>query len=433
MSCSAYRGTRAFLSTMRALHNLDESQAQSVYHMARAKTRPAKTDPTQEQWQSLVDKQRDALALDDSVPLKQFERLYRYLSQVREEPAPDAQTFAALQALPQRMEKAVAAIRRQVHSAAAFRGADPEEVQERFNAYREQYLREFRGRPADERPDPPAEWVEGYRKKDMMAVSSPQDRATLYAMYRCQADPEAFALNPAQRIASIDLETAGQRGRDGFIPENGSIIEVGIVEYDAHGTEVGRYSQLIRPSAAVEARCGTGAVDVHGITVDDVRNAPSWAAVAPTVADRLAGRVMMAQNARFERDWLAHHMGVEKQPFDTYGPTIDTMTIGRQHFSRLENHRLSTICEAVGVAYTDGHRAEHDADVAGSAFFAMRARIFATWSESPARAAAAQPPVGAGLRPQVSRVQRISGKDFDPIAAVDPWTVTAPVGADQAA
>lgn len=434
MSCSAYRGTRAFLSAMRAIHHLDHSQAESVYHMARKKTRPNKTAPTREEWQALVDAQRDALALDDSVPLKEFERLYRYLTSVREEEPPDALTYAALKDLPGRAEKAVAAVRRQIHSAAALRGVHPDAVRERFQAYRDQYLRELRRLPADLRPDPPAEWVTGYRRKDMMAVSSPQDRATLYAMYRCQADPTAFPIDPGQRIASIDLETAAPPGRDGMSPENGCIIEVGIVEYDFSGRKIGRYSQLIRPTAEIAAACGTGAVEVHGITLDDVRDAPSWAEVAPATAERLAGRVMMAQNARFERDWLAHHLTAQKQSFEKYGPTIDTLTIARQHFSALPNHRLSTICGHVGVPYTNGHRAEHDADVTVRAFFRMRERIFATWAASPARANAPQPAVGAGLRPRTGpNLQRLSGKDFDPTTVQDQWSTAPPVGADAAA
>jgi DNA polymerase III epsilon subunit-like protein len=431
MSCSTHRGSRAFLSGIRALYGLDQSQAQSVFHMARAKSHPAKTPPTQEKWTALVTRQIHALALDDNVDLRTLERLTRYLRSVAHDPAPDARTFAALSDLDYRAERAQAAIRRQINSTAALRGATPDQVRERFQAFRAQYLTDFRGLPASERPDPPARWVTGYRTRDMKAVSSPQDRATLYAMYRCQADPDAFPINPHQRFASIDLETAGPAGRDGFIPENGSIIEVGITEYDVHGTEVDRYSHLIRPADDVLASCGTGAVDVHGITVTDVADAPPWSEIAPHIADRLAGRVMMAQHAPFEQGWLGHHLPASGQPFDVSGPTVDTLTIARQHFSDLPDHRLATICGAVGVDYTNGHRALHDAEVAGRAFFAMRRRIFTEWQAAPARARAPQPAAGAGITPPRGKITRTGGASLDPTTITDEWLVPrgAPVGA----
>lgn len=423
MSCSGSRGTRAYLSMVRATSTLDHSQSSSVFHKALRRARPASNAPTAQAWEEFLDERINRLALDEDVDMRTFAHHSRYLTRAKEE-IPDARTFAALKDLDLRVEKAEAAIRRQVASVAAFRSVSETEAAERYRAYREQYLRDFRPLPAGERPDPPEEWVEGFTKKDMMAVSAPADRATLYAIYRCQADPEAFQVDPSTRYASIDLETAGPAGKAGFDPANGAIIEVGVVEYDANEVEVGRYSQLIALPDPVRDTCGTGAVDVHGITVADLDGQPTWAQVAPRVAVSLRGRVMLAQNARFERDWLKHHMAAADAAFDPYGPTVDTMCVARQHLARLDNHRLSTICERVGVDYTAGHRAEHDADVAGRAFFAMRSTIFSTYTSDPVRAAVAQPAPGAGDVPARGRrvmATRLRANDFDPAEISDPW------------
>lgn len=417
------RGSRAMLAVVRAGRDLDSEQGDAVFRKAHRQARPRKNAPTAAEWEAFLDDKIERLALDMSVDPNDFDRLARQLHAAKAE-VPDARTYAALGDLDVRADKAVRAIRRQINGAAAFRGADPDAVAERFRAYRTQYRLQLRRLPKADRPAPPEEWIHGFTTKDMMAVSAPSDPATLYAIYRCQADPDAFPNTSAHAYASIDLETAGPDGKAGFNPENGSIIEVGVVEYDAAGNETGRYSQLIAPHPDVAEQCGTGAVAIHGITMDDVADAPAWAEVAPTVAERLNGRVLLAQNARFEQDWLNHHMGAQGQDFDRWGPTVDTMCIAKQHLPGLANHRLSTICAAVGVEYTDGHRALHDADVAGQAFFSLRRKVTETYRADPVRAAAPQPPAGAGLTGRRrSQVTRLSAGDFTPSHVVDPWTV----------
>lgn len=425
-------GTRAVLKVVQHTRDLDGPQTDAVFRKALKRARPAVADPTEAEWNAYLDARIYRLALDE-IDNPTYERLARRLHAAKTD-VPDARTYAALQDIEMRAEKAVKAINRQVETAAAFRGADLDEVRERFAAYRAQYRKDLRTLPAAERPDPPQEWVEGFTTRDMMSVSAPADRATLYAIYRCQADPHAFASTTGKRFASIDLETAGPEGKAGFAPENGSIIEVGIMEYDEHGNEIAVYEQLIAPHPEVAARCGTGAVEVHGITMSDVAGAPEWGKVAAQVADRLHGRTLMAQNARFENGWLGHHLTAAGHDFDRHGPTVDTMCIAKQHLP-LDNHRLATICAAVGVDYTDGHRALHDARVAGQAFFAIRRAIHATYLSSPARANTPQPPVGYGQRRAPgpdARMIRSEAAEFDPATVTDRWATGAPVAAGAA-
>lgn len=420
------RGTRAMLAAVRNNRDLDRVQGDAIFRKTHLKVRPRATDPTQAEWNAFIDDRIHRMAIDIALDANDFDTLSRKLHAAKQD-VPDARTFAALGELDMRAKKATDAIRRQINAAAALRGVDADTVAERFTAYRAQYLKDLAGLPDSERPDPPAEWVEGFTTKDMMAVSAPQDRATLYAMYRCQADPHAYGDAGGRAYASIDLETAGPSGKAGFNPENGSIIEVGIVEYDQYGNETSRYSQLIAPAPEVAETCGTGAVDIHGITPADVADAPTWAEIAPQVSDRLAGRTLMAQNARFEQDWLNHHMTAEGQDFDRWGPTVDTMCVAKQHYPQLTNHRLSTICEAVGVEYTDGHRALHDAEVAGKAFFHIRNRISETYLSSSVRATTPQPPLGYGRRKKAkSQVTRLTAGDFSPATQDDPWATPAP-------
>lgn len=417
-------GTRAVIAATRAGHDLDRRQGDAVFRKAHAKAKDSSRDPSQAQWEEFLDTQIQSVALNQFVDSNDYDRTARKLNTAKAH-LPDGRTFAAIKDMDQRMTKAASAIRRQVNSAAALRGVSEHQLRERYEAYRRQYLSDFAALPDDERPDPPASWVTGFTTKDMMAVSTPADAATLYAIYRCQADPDAFPTDPTVRVVSIDLETAGPAGKEGFDPVNGSIIEVGLIEYDLDGNEVDRYEQLVAPACEVAAVCGTGAVEIHQITLEDVADAPDWDTVAPVVADRLKGRVLLAQNARFEQTWLEHHLGTQAQEFDRWGPTVDTMCLAKQHLT-LANHRLSTICETLGVDYTNGHRAMHDANVAAQAFFAMRTQIFATYNESPSRRAAPQPVLGFGTRVRTTKgLVRLSAADFSPTTVVDPWALPA--------
>ena len=233
--------------------------------------------------------------------------------------------------------------------------------------------------------DPPADWVHGFTVVDKAACAAPTDPATLYAFYRAQADPDAFtdAERNGTEFASIDLETAGPSGGEGFQPENGAIIEVGIVCYDRNGSETGRLSTLVDPGEAILATIGTGAEHIHHISPDDVRGQPSWAAVAPRVGAHLGQRTLIIQNARFERPWLGHHMPLAGVPFDPDRVTLDTKRIANQHFSHLPDFCLPTICANVDVAYTGGHRATHDAEVTARAFFEMKRIIHTRYAADP--------------------------------------------------
>ena len=412
-----HQASRAMMKAMQAVHGLDATQAHAVFTKAYAKAAVPKNAPTSDKWEAYLDKQIQSLALNMKVDATDFAVAAEHLHGAKAH-VPDAHLWAALRDMDERGEKAASAIRRQINFAAAFRGVHPTVAAERYEAFRDQYRREFSRLRAVNRPAAPAEWVKGFTTKDMMAVSAPADPATLYALYRCQADPEAFDATET-RFASIDLETAGPEGKEGFEPANGSIIEVGIVEYDTHGNVLDRYETFIAPAPEVVERCGTGAVDVHGITLDDVAGAPAWDTIAPQIAERLRGRVMLAQNARFEHTWLSHHMGGTGTDYDAYGPTVDTVCVAKQHFPDWTNHKLQTICSNTGVDYTDGHRAMHDAEVAAQTYFAMRTRVYDGFRASTINGIPAPAPFAA--KPRRAGLTRLTAGDYAPATQIDPW------------
>jgi len=309
------------------------------------------------------------------------------LTNLKESDAPDFVNMQAYTNLPTAFDRSRKQLISEIKNAAALQGVSPKIAAEYYEAYRKQYKDEFADLPSSERPDPPEHWIRGEfgqsgYAKDPNSNFAPHDAASAYAIYRLRADDAAIPdyMKHSRTIASIDLETAGPSGREGFEPEYGRIIEVGVKLYSPNGKEVGRMSQLIKPEQSFLDQYGTGAEHIHQISVKDLTDQPDWKSVSPQVSNTLRGKVMLAQNAPFERKWLSYHL----TDFSKEMPIIDTLDMSRKHFD-LPNHQLKTICENNGVAYTNGHRAFHDAEVTGAAYFKLKKNISKMWFNNSAR------------------------------------------------
>src|ERR1041385_2767407 len=90
-------------------------------------------------------------------------------------------------------------------------------------------------------------------------------------------------------LAVVDLETTGSQ------PASDRITEIGVIEVD--GFEVSsEWSTLVNPGAAIPAPIQA----LTGITCERVARAPSFAELAAGLYARLAGRGVVAPNARFD-------------------------------------------------------------------------------------------------------------------------------------
>jgi DNA polymerase III epsilon subunit-like protein len=309
------------------------------------------------------------------------------LDSLRSLEAPDAINEKAYARLPEAFDRSREQLINEIKTASALQGVDEKIAAEYYEAYREQYKNVYSNLPEVERPDPPASWLRGEFSwsgyaKDPSSSFAPHDKASLYAIYRLRADDKAIPdyVKQSRSVASIDLETAGPPGREGFSPEHGRIIEVGIQIYTPSGKKVGQVDQLVRPEESFLKTYGTGAEHIHQIKVSDLDGKPEWKNIAPQISSALNGKILLAQNAGFESRWLKHYLS----DYDKTTPTLDTMEISRKHFD-LPNHKLNTICDANGVNYTNGHRALHDAGVTAQAYFKQRRSIQKVWASKPSR------------------------------------------------
>jgi DNA polymerase-3 subunit epsilon len=101
--------------------------------------------------------------------------------------------------------------------------------------------------------------------------------------------------------AVIGLETTGLR-----TSSHDRVVEVAVVRLDASGRIVDEWCSLVNPARDM------GPQDIHGISAAEARRARAFADLAGAVAERLAGRTLVAHNLAFDAPFLAaefHRLG----------------------------------------------------------------------------------------------------------------------------
>ena len=151
------------------------------------------------------------------------------------------------------------------------------------------------------------------------------------------------------RLAFVDLETTG-----GTATED-RITEVGIIEVDDDG--VREWSSLVNPGMKIPLFIQS----LTGISDAMVADAPSFDAIADEVATRLADRVFIAHNARFDYGFLKNEfrrIGRDFRP-----PVLCTVRLSRKLFPGFARHNLDTLAERHKLHVTERHRALGDAQL----------------------------------------------------------------------
>ncbi|MBM0126374.1 exonuclease domain-containing protein [Pimelobacter simplex] len=148
-------------------------------------------------------------------------------------------------------------------------------------------------------------------------------------------------------FAVIDFETTG------LSPKRHRIVEVAVARVDAKGRIEDEFATLVNPQGR-----DVGPTFIHGITNAHVKQAPTFAEVAPELLSRMSGAVVVAHNATFEEAFLSAELRRAGIGVATI-PALCTLWLGRQTFST-PNHKLGTIARAAGVPLVDKHAALGD-------------------------------------------------------------------------
>jgi DNA polymerase III epsilon subunit-like protein len=150
------------------------------------------------------------------------------------------------------------------------------------------------------------------------------------------------------RYAVVDVEGNGQQPPD--------LVELAIVPV-VSGVIGEPSSWLVRPLR----RISHIATRIHGISNDDVAQAPNFEQIADHVRQQLAVDAVVAHNAHVDVGVLQRHLGDWECP-----PVIDTLKLAKQVLPAQVSYRLGTLAETLALTAhlppgLKPHRATYDA------------------------------------------------------------------------
>ncbi|MET9217687.1 DEDDh family exonuclease [Streptomyces sp. NPDC003300] len=154
--------------------------------------------------------------------------------------------------------------------------------------------------------------------------------------------------------AVVDVETTGL-GRDD------RIVSAAVYRLDARGEVQDHWYSPVNPLR------DPGPVWIHGLTSAMLADAPLFPEIADQLAERLAGRVLVAHNAVFDWSMLAREYA-RARSVAPVEQRLCTIVLAKELRLPLANHKLESLAAHYGVEQRRAHHALDDARVLAEAF-----------------------------------------------------------------
>lgn len=164
----------------------------------------------------------------------------------------------------------------------------------------------------------------------------------------------------------LDTETTGLSPAQGH-----RLIEIGCIEMINRRITQNRFHFYINPQCAIDE----GAVKVHGITEEFLKDKPTFDQIAQDLLDYLKGAELIIHNAPFDMGFLnAEFARIDKSlsPITQFCSVVDTLTMARREFPGQQN-TLDALCRRYGVnnKHRDLHGALIDAALLADVYLQM--------------------------------------------------------------
>ncbi|MDP6629502.1 MAG: 3'-5' exonuclease [Kiritimatiellia bacterium] len=169
------------------------------------------------------------------------------------------------------------------------------------------------------------------------------------------AAPIPKALRQTTFVA-FDVETTG------LSAAKDRVIEIGAVKVRA-GRIIGRQVWLINPGRPIPY----ATTRVHGLTDEDVAEAPSFRDVYSEFVAFVKGAILVAHNAGFDVRFMAHEAQRNDLPFPPE-PVLDNLRLARKWWPELESHSLKPVAEHLKIESGRYHRALDDSGALAKVF-----------------------------------------------------------------
>ncbi|MGH3118282.1 MAG: exonuclease domain-containing protein [Gaiellales bacterium] len=173
---------------------------------------------------------------------------------------------------------------------------------------------------------------------------------------RTSIRPVAFQGARRPAFVVVDCETTGLH--PGY---HHRIVELAMLTLDEQGAVVEEWVTLLQPDRDL------GATEIHGLRAAHLRTAPRFEEVCGEILDRLAGRVLVAHNARFDAAFLEAELarvGYELAPL----PNLCTIGLASELGALGYGARLADCCAQFGIAPAATHEALADAYACAALF-----------------------------------------------------------------
>ncbi|MET8884926.1 TerD family protein [Streptomyces rubiginosohelvolus] len=150
--------------------------------------------------------------------------------------------------------------------------------------------------------------------------------------------------------ALVDVETSGLMAR------RDRVLSVAVITIGPDGEQTGEFSTLLDPG------CDPGPVEVHGLTAERLRGAPTFDQVAGRIGAMLQDRVLVAHNAQFDYEFLAHEFARARMWLPV-SQRLCTLALNRQVDPPTDDMKLGTLATHYDVPQQRAHDALDDTRV----------------------------------------------------------------------
>jgi DNA polymerase-3 subunit epsilon len=165
----------------------------------------------------------------------------------------------------------------------------------------------------------------------------------------------------------LDTETTGLEPEEGH-----RVIEIGCVELIERRPSGNNFHRYLQPDREIDA----GAVEVHGISNEFLRDQPRFADIGDELLAYCRGAELIIHNAAFDCAFLNHELrlwlGEDAPRLEALCTVTDTLALARRLHPGQRNS-LDALCKRYGIdnSRRDLHGALLDAEILAEAYLAM--------------------------------------------------------------
>jgi DNA polymerase-3 subunit epsilon len=169
-----------------------------------------------------------------------------------------------------------------------------------------------------------------------------------------------------RRQIILDTETTGLNWADGH-----RVIEIGCLEMINRRFTANHFHCYLNPERAVDK----GALAVHGLTNDFLKDKPYFKDIAEELLTFLSGAELIIHNASFDVGFLNYEFRQLKKNYPTLENAcniLDTLMLARQKHPGQSNN-LDALCRRyeIDITHRELHGALKDARLLGQVYLAM--------------------------------------------------------------